>query len=174
MKHTGKSQHCRALAETLGWEFCDTDTLIQELDSTETGMRRPVRDIYREDGVDRFRQLEAAAFQLAAERVDPLVIGTGGGLCDNPAAVATTEGGLRVHLVDSFDAIAHRVFRGGIPAFLHTTDETTGRARLREVYDRRVRAYDEMAELRVDFDGASLGDARDALIATVEEYLNGR
>ncbi|MFW6262363.1 MAG: shikimate kinase, partial [Spirochaetota bacterium] len=54
MKHTGKSVHGRALAERLGARFCDIDTLVQELDSTETGMRRPVRDIYREDGAERF------------------------------------------------------------------------------------------------------------------------
>ncbi len=173
MKHTGKSQHGRALAETLGWHFLDTDTLIQELDSTETGMRRTVRDIYREDGAERFQQLEAAACRLAAERSESLVVATGGGFCDNPDAVASTCDGLRVHLVDSVESLSQRVFRSGIPAFLHTDDEAVGRERFRELYTRRVTAYDELAELRIDFQARSLHEAQAQLIRSVEEFLSG-
>lgn len=173
MKHTGKSQHGRSLAQALGWVFLDTDALIQELDSTETGMRRPVRDIYREDGMERFQQLEAAACRLAAEREDSAVIATGGGLCDNPGAVACTAEGLRVHLVDSVESLSHRIFRGGVPAFLHTDDETVARERFRELYARRVAAYDELAELRVDFQDRSLREAQTQLIQSVQEFLSG-
>lgn len=173
MKHTGKSQHGRALAETLGWHFLDTDTLIQELDSTETGMRRTVRDIYREDGQERFQQLEAAACRLAGERSDSLVVATGGGLCDNPDAVASTSEGLRVHLVDSIESLSQRIFRTGVPAFLHTDDEAVAHARFRELYTRRVAAYDELAELRVDFRARPLREAQAQLIQSVQEFLSG-
>ncbi|MFW6288793.1 MAG: shikimate kinase, partial [Spirochaetota bacterium] len=145
MKHTGKSQHGMALAEALGWDFLDTDTLIQELDSTETGMRRTVRDIYREDGPGRFQQLEAAACRLAAERGDSLVIATGGGVCDNPVALASIAEGLLVHLVDSLESLSRRIFSRGIPAFLRTDDEATGRKRFRELYARRIASYDDIA-----------------------------
>jgi len=173
MKHTGKSQHGRALAQALGRAFLDTDALIQELDSTETGMRRTVRDIYREDGVERFQQLEAAACRLTSERGDSPVVATGGGLCDNPDAVGCTAGGLRVHLVDSVESLAHRIFRAGVPAFLHTDDEAVARERFRELYARRVAAYDELATLRVDFRDQSLLEAQAQIIQSVQEYLSG-
>lgn len=173
MKHTGKSVHGRALAERLGARFCDVDTLVRELDSTETGMHRPVRDIYREDGVERFRQLEAAACRLTTELDDNLVVSTGGGICDNEDALEAIADGLRVHLRDGHDAIAGRIFRGGIPAFLHTDDETVARERLRELYDRRVTAYDRIADLTIDVTDLGLSDARSLVLTTVEEHLNG-
>lgn len=173
MKHTGKSVHGRALAERLGARFCDIDTLVQELDSTETGMRRPVRDIYREDGAERFRQLEAAACRLAAELTEDLVVSTGGGICDNPDALDAISDGLRVHLRDDYDALAHRIFRGGIPAFLHTDDKAVARTRLRELYDRRVASYDDIADLTINLNDLAIADARALVLRIVEEHING-
>lgn len=174
MKHTGKSRHGVALAAQLDRGFCDTDTIIQEIDSAQHGNRRTVRDIYLEEGVDRFRQLETAACRLVAARDEALVIATGGGVCDNAEALESTEGGLLVHIVDTHDAIAKRVFARGIPAFLQTKDERVGRERFRELFDRRVARYDAIAHLRVELDGRPLGSARSLIIATVTEYLNGR
>lgn len=174
MKHTGKSQHGRALAQAQGRAFCDTDALIQELDAAEFGMRRTIRDIYLEDGPDRFRQLEAAACRLAAERDEAIVIATGGGICDNPDAAATMDGGIRVHLVDSLESLSGRVFRGGIPAFLHTRDKQTARKRFAELYERRMRAYESLADLTVDLSGKDLQQARTTIINQLEEYLRGR
>ncbi len=173
MKHTGKSVHGRALAERLGRRYCDVDALVRELDSTETGMRRPVRDIYREDGVDRFRQLEAAASRLTTELGEDVVVSTGGGICDNPEALEAIAGGLRIHLLDGHEAIAKRIFRGGIPAFLHTGDETIARQRLRKLYDRRVAAYNDLADLTIHLTNLNLGDARELVLRTVEEHLHG-
>lgn len=174
MKHTGKSQHGAALADAIDYAFCDTDSLIQELDSAESGMRRTIRDIYLEDGVERFRQLEAAACRLAVERDAKVVVATGGGVCDNPPALEATAGGFRVHLVDSEDALATRVFRGGIPGFLHTRDRDVARRRFAELYERRVAAYEELADITIDLRGASLADARTQILSTIEEYLRGR
>ena len=173
MKHTGKTRHGRALARTQRRSFLDTDALLQELDATETGLRRTVRDIYLEDGVERFRQLETTACRLASERTDPLVIATGGGICDNVEAFATTEGGVRVHLVDSHESLASRIFARGIPAFLDTRDEQVARSQFRELYDRRVSAYDDLTDLRVDLTGLSPEEAQAKLIVAVEEHLHG-
>ncbi|MFP4113041.1 MAG: shikimate kinase [Spirochaetota bacterium] len=170
MKHTGKSVHGKAIAAALGRKFCDTDALIQELDSTETGMRRTVRDIYIEDGAERFHRLEIAACRLVTERESRLVVATGGGLCDNPEALSTTEGSLRVHLVDSLQSIASRIFRRGIPAFLHTSDEAVARRRFRALYDRRTVAYDETADIRVDLTDLSIQEAQSRIINAIEEY----
>lgn len=174
MKHTGKSQHGIALATALGWDFLDTDRMIQELDSAESGMRRTVRDIYREDGVDRFRQLELTAMQLIADQKNNVVVATGGGICDNPQALQSMEGGLRVHLYDTLESITERVLRGGIPAFLDASDDETARARFAELYEHRVPIYDRIADIRIDLAGRDLTSARSHIISTIEEYLNGR
>lgn len=170
-KHTGKSQHGRALASSLRYRFVDTDLLIQELDSTESGMRRTVRDIYREDGRQRFQQLEATACRLAVEYEDPSIIATGGGLCENPAALEPVGEHLLVHLVDSLEEISMRVLRAGIPAFLETADPREARERLAVLFKRRVSTYDDLAAVRIDLSGMSLERARESVLSTVEAYL---
>ncbi len=174
MKHTGKSRHGEALARAFGRVFVDTDTLIQEIDAAAGGHpARTARDIFQEDGVERFRQLETAACRLVAQRREPIVVATGGGLCDNPAAVRSTSGGLLVHLVDSFEALSDRVFLRGIPAFLYTTDEEIGRKRFRELYDRRTTEYDALADIRVDLTGMTASCAQSHLIDMIRRRLDG-
>jgi shikimate kinase len=174
MKHTGKTRHGLALARARRRTFLDTDGLIQELDAAEGTLRRTIRDIYAEDGPDRFRQLELVACELASQREGPTVVATGGGLCDNSGAVQATRGGIRIHLVDSLEALEARVFRVGIPAFLHTSDPDAARTRFRELYRRRVAAYDEITDLRVDLTGQDVATAERTVLDTVEEYLSGR
>ncbi len=174
MKHTGKSRHGCTLADGLRRDFCDTDTIIREIDEAQHGSRRTVRDIYLEDGAERFRQLETAACRLIAAREEPLVVATGGGLCDNQEALESTRGYLLVHIVDTYEAIAERVFTRGIPAFLRTEDERIARERFRELYDRRIGIYDSIAHLRVEINGRPLRSAGALVAATITEYLNGR
>ncbi|MBO7088500.1 MAG: shikimate kinase, partial [Lentisphaeria bacterium] len=52
MKHCGKSFLGRALADALGVPFFDTDDLLK----ADAG--KPVRQLYREVGEKRFRELE--------------------------------------------------------------------------------------------------------------------
>jgi shikimate kinase len=83
---TGKTTVGRLLAGELGLKFVDTDAIIEGRDG------RPIADIFREDGEERFRRWER---QVAAElgRQQGLVIATGGRLMldpDNAAALGRT------------------------------------------------------------------------------------
>jgi shikimate kinase len=83
---TGKSSVGRIAAQELGFEFLDTDELIEE----RSGRR--ITDIFAQQGEDVFRQLESQLVADLANRRD-LVISTGGGLVMNPANLA----GLKSH-----------------------------------------------------------------------------
>jgi len=69
----GKSSVGRAVAEQLGFEFVDTDALIE----ARTG--KSISQIFSTDGEAHFRALEHAVVEQLAAR-DRLVISTGGGL----------------------------------------------------------------------------------------------
>jgi shikimate kinase len=70
---SGKTSVGRALAEILGFEFVDTDELI------ETRAHKRISEIFENDGEDAFRQLEESVVAELAN-ANRLVISTGGGL----------------------------------------------------------------------------------------------
>ncbi len=76
---SGKSTVGPRLAERLGWQFVDSDRLIEET----TG--RKVADIFAADGEQAFRMLEVEALEELSRR-DHIVVATGGG-------APTTQGG---------------------------------------------------------------------------------
>src|SRR5574344_2860197 len=84
MKHCGKSTHGRRIAALFGCPFFDTDDEIAK----NTG--KNARQIYTESGEDAFKAAEAEACRkiagYASEHV--CVIATGGGICNNSAAMA--------------------------------------------------------------------------------------
>ncbi len=99
---TGKSTVGRILADLLGYEFVDTDTVIEE-------RHGPIPDIFAAHGEAVFREYEQAVAQELAERKG-LVIGTGGGLMLQPSSAAALDAtGSVFCLVASVDTILERV-----------------------------------------------------------------
>ncbi|MEI6046677.1 MAG: 3-dehydroquinate synthase [Chloroflexota bacterium] len=70
---TGKTSTAAALAKMLGYDYIDTDQLIER----QTG--RKIAEIFAEDGEEAFRRLEKIALEEVAKG-DYQVISTGGGI----------------------------------------------------------------------------------------------
>jgi shikimate kinase len=71
---SGKTSVGKALACVLGWRFHDLDVEIEKRE------QRKVRDIFRDEGEARFRQIEAETLgSVLADAPRPLVLATGGG-----------------------------------------------------------------------------------------------
>ena len=68
----GKTASASLIANALGWEIADTDEMIQ----ASTGKR--ILEIFRDDGEERFRDLEVEAVRAACLRKS-VVVATGGG-----------------------------------------------------------------------------------------------
>lgn len=99
---TGKSTVGRILAGLLGYEFVDTDTVIEDLHG-------PIPDIFAAHGEAVFREFELAVAEDLARR-NQQVIGTGGGLMlQADAAKALDATGTVFCLVASVDTILERV-----------------------------------------------------------------
>lgn len=81
---TGKSSVGRQTAAYLGFEFVDTDEMIEDRADCR------ITEIFAREGEARFRAYEAELVQELAKR-RKLVISTGGGLIVNPANLAALK-----------------------------------------------------------------------------------
>jgi shikimate kinase len=81
---TGKTTVARLVAERLNWPACDSDEQIEELAG------KSIAEIFRADGEEAFRALEAQAVETLSKR-DCCVVALGGGAvlrAENRQAIA--------------------------------------------------------------------------------------
>ncbi|OGO53386.1 MAG: hypothetical protein A2148_11565, partial [Chloroflexi bacterium RBG_16_68_14] len=74
---TGKSLVAPIVAQRLGWECVDTDSLAEQ------AAGRPIADIFAHEGEARFRELEVDAVRQACAR-ERAVVAVGGGATLRP------------------------------------------------------------------------------------------
>lgn len=100
---SGKTETGKRLAEKLGYTFMDTDSII------EKKMGKSISEIFREDGEEHFRGLEAGVVkELSGKR--GCVISTGGGIVVNRENILNLKkDGLMVWLKTSPETIYERV-----------------------------------------------------------------
>lgn len=102
---TGKTTIGRLLAGQLGYEFVDTDHLIEDR------CGQTIAEIFREKGETVFRAMEADIARELGDK-EGLVIATGGGLVLYPANVAALRSPGRIFcLLATPEAILDRVSR---------------------------------------------------------------
>jgi len=166
-KHSGKTSAGKALASLLSCGFVDLDDYIAERSG------KSPRALYGE-GPEIFRKAEAEALaalleSATAETVSSLVIASGGGLADNPDALATMGRYQTISVfLDVSAGVAWKRIRaaGELPPFLRTDNpEETHRT----LHERRAAAYRQHALLVINADGKNsqeiAGEIRDGLNA---------
>ncbi len=137
---TGKTTVGRLLADLLGYEFVDTDEVIEQ-------RYGPIETIFRERGEGAFRTIER---EVAAELAgaDRRVISTGGGMMLDPVIVETLGVDARVFcLVASPDTIVARVMNGPVRPLLKGPD---ARARIAELLAAREAGYAAFEQVATD------------------------
>lgn len=108
LKHSGKSTLGKGLARELGWDFLDTDDLIEKAE----GMT--CRELYNTKGAAAFMEAEAkvcAAFAADSSK-ECIVLSTGGGICDNPDAIQNLQSaGTLIYLDTNPEISVRRIVR---------------------------------------------------------------
>lgn len=70
---TGKTTVAKKVSEIIGWDFVDVDAEIERLTS------RKITDIFKNDGEDKFREIESEVLKTLS-KLDKTVFSTGGGI----------------------------------------------------------------------------------------------
>ena len=151
---TGKTSVGRLVAEYLGFEFLDTDEIIQ----SRAG--RSIADIFEKDGEPAFRDLERQALQELSTR-QKTVISTGGGLPANPENLATLKSfALVVCLWASPEKIWDRVRNQSHRPLLHDADP---QKKIRDLLAARWPFY-KQADVLINTDLRSVREAAHQIV----------
>lgn len=154
---SGKTAVGRRLARRLGFDFLDTDHVIED----RAG--RPIPEIFAKDGEPAFRQLERDTIASLAPS-HPSVIATGGGsFMDAANRRALHYLGPVVCLVISPEVILERVGRSD----KRPLAQGPGAAeRLMNLYEARLPYY-RMADVMVETDGLTVDQAAARVAAAI-------
>lgn len=162
MMGSGKSTVGEALAERLGWEALDTDTLIER----EAGER--IAGLWRREGEAVFRAKEAEVIARVAAGEDRRVVSVGGGAVvdpDNRARISAS--GFVVWLRADAATLLARVGTGAERPALGGDP----RATLARIDADRRPFYRQVADLVVDVDGVAPDAAAQTIISSAEGAL---
>jgi len=141
---SGKSAVGRRLAKDLGWEFVDSDDVIE----ARSGVDIPY--IFEREGEAGFRRRERAVIDELSRR-DRIVLATGGGSAQDPDSRARLgQRGAVVYLHATLDQQLRRTRRGRARPMLAGGEPREILERLMTVRDPQ---YREIADLVVETDG---------------------
>jgi len=137
---TGKTTVGRLLADLLGYEFVDTDEIIERRYGA-------IETIFSERGEDAFRAIESELAVELSERYR-CVIATGGRMMLDASIADALGAGARVFcLVASPDTIAARVLNGPVRPLLAGPDSL---ARIRQLLAERADGYARFEQVSTD------------------------
>jgi len=102
---TGKSLVAKEVARGLNWSFLDTDDEIVK----QTG--KPIAEIFRQDGEDKFRELEREMIRKACQKSQTVIAIGGGAIVDPQNYELLAKTGLIVCLEAKPETIYERLFR---------------------------------------------------------------
>ena len=142
---SGKTTVGEALAKAIGWNFIDTDSVIVER------ARKPIYQIFSEDGEKHFRGIESEVVQEVCE-LESTVISFGGGVLLDPQNTAMiTKSTVIVLLQASIDSVLSRTSSDHTRPLLEVGSELR-RERIMSLLSERAEQYRETADMEFDTD----------------------
>ena len=159
MPAVGKSTVGVVVAKRLGYEFIDTDLLIQKQE------KRLLREIIEQEGIDNFLKIENQVHrEVSAEQA---VISPGGSAvyCEE-AMQHFKETGIIVYLHASFDIINSRLKNAKKRGVTLREGQT-----LKDLYDERVVLFEKYADITVSEDGLELEETIDKVLEALENVI---
>lgn len=162
---SGKSTVGPLVAATLGWEFVDTDRLV------EARAGRSVAELFASEGEAAFRELEAEVMTRVARR-ERVVVATGGGALGSPRGRRAARSGFVVWLTVRPEVAASRL-SGSAEAEARPLLVGDPVARLRELLSWRRPVYAMTADAVVSAEAASPRLVAEAVLQAYRRAVAG-
>ena len=157
---SGKTEVGKQLAQNLGWNFIDTDTIIEKTE------KKSIADIFANPGEKYFRELESKTIATLADYSN-FVISTGGGIILKQENVTTLKSMGPLVLLAVKPAVVIKRLRGDKSRPLINTADSA--SKIKEILRKRTPIYNSVADLVIDTTNLSI----DQVVHEVLEELNG-
>lgn len=146
---TGKTSIGKRVAQSLGFEFVDTDDLIVQSCS------KAITQIFTDEGEDHFRDLESETLSVCAQS-NHQMISTGGGIVLRKRNREVLQyAGYVIWLRASAESILDRVSKNHDRPLLHTKNPLL---KIRSMLEERDELYSSCADFIIDTDELSIGE----------------
>ncbi|MEO0768071.1 MAG: shikimate kinase [Cyanobacteria bacterium J06649_4] len=160
MMGAGKTTIGRKLANRLGYRFLDTDALIEQ----STG--QTVTDLFAAEGEAGFRAIETQVLSQVSSHTN-LVVATGGGIVTQPMNWSYLHHGVVLWLDVPVSVLVSRLSGDSTRPLLHGVDL---HGKLESLLAERGDRY-ALADIRIGYEGKSVGTTCDRIIAAIEKNL---
>ena len=160
MPAVGKSTVGVVVAKRIGYEFIDTDLLIQKQE------RRLLKEIIAEEGNERFLEIENQVNRDL--QVESAVISPGGSVvyCEE-AMRHFKEIGTVIYLHATYEDIYKRITNAKNRGVVLKEGQT-----LKDLYDERVKLFEKYADYTVSEEGLSLEETIDMVLELLDKSLS--
>ena len=159
MPAVGKSTVGVVVAKRIGYEFIDTDLLIQKQE------KRLLKEIIAEEGNERFLEIENQVNRDV--QVESAVISPGGSVvyCEE-AMQHFKEIGTVIYLHATYEAIYKRITNAKNRGVVLKEGQT-----LKDLYDERVKLFEKYADYTVSEEGLDLEETIDMVLELLDKSL---
>lgn len=155
MPGVGKSTLGVVLAKVLGYQFLDSDLLIQKQE------KRRLSQIIRQEGIERFKEIENRV--NASIQSENTVIATGGSVVYCEEAMQHLKSiGKVVYLKVSLEALSKRL--GNLKGRGVLLKEGQS---LKDLFEERIPLYEKFADIVIDEEGKDLEASLQAVLDTL-------
>jgi len=158
MPGCGKSTLGVILAKTIGYEFVDTDIIVQR------DARKRLQDIINNEGIRSFLKREEGS--LLGIVCDRSVIATGGSAVLSEAAMEhLSENGAVVYIKLSPGEIKRRITNIKTRGIACEKNET-----IESIFEKRSPLYEKYADITVDYEGITSEAAIEEILSAIEAF----
>ena len=159
MPAVGKSTVGVVVAKRIGYEFIDTDLLIQKQE------KRLLKEIIAEEGNERFLEIENQVNRDL--QVESAVISPGGSVvyCEE-AMQHFKEIGTVIYLHATYEVIYKRITNAKNRGVVLKEGQT-----LKDLYDERVKLFEKYADYTVSEEGLDLEETIDMVLELLDKSL---
>lgn len=168
LQKCGKSTVGKGLAQSIHFNFIDTDHLIEQAYYQKTNHALTCRQIYHQEGETFFRLMEKDQIKKLHLLKNSVIALGGGSLMDESNRLELKKVGTLIYLKTSAHIIWERISQTPLPSYLQTENP---KVTFNTLVKKRIPFYESSADIIIDTDHLTEKDVEEKIKAQVATWV---